>query len=72
MGQPENRVGRGSVRVWGGTLLRIPLASRLIELSNLQAPTGQRIDYAQSEFFVEGDTINFERLNAASSSLALA
>lgn len=71
VGQPENRVGRGSVRVWGGTLLRIPLASRLIELSNLQAPTGQRIDYAQSEFFVEGDTINFERLNAASSSVNL-
>jgi hypothetical protein len=71
VGEPENRVGRGSVRVWGGTLLRIPLASRLIELSNLQAPTGQQIDYAQSEFFVEGDTIHFEQLNAASRSVNL-
>lgn len=71
VGQPENRVGRGSVRVWGGTLLRIPLASRLIELSNLQAPTGQQIDYANAAFFVEGDTVHFEQLNAASRSVNL-
>lgn len=71
VGQPNDRIGRGAVRVWGGTLLRIPLASRLIELSNLQAPTGQQIDYAQSEFFVEGDTVVFEQLGAASSSVNL-
>lgn len=70
-GQPASRVGRGSARVWGGAFLRLPLLSRLIELSNLQLPTGQSLDFAHARFFMEGDTITFEELGVSSDSVSL-
>src|SRR5690606_26384843 len=59
VGSPRDRVGRGAVRVWGGEILRLPLAGPLIELSNLQLPTAEEIDFAQATFFIEGDVVDF-------------
>lgn len=70
-GVPGQRVGRGAVRVWGGEVLRLPLAARLIELSNLQLPTAAELDFAQAAFHIEGGTISFEELGVESDSVSL-
>lgn len=70
-GAPSTRVGRGAVRVWGGEVVRLPLLSRLIELSNLQLPTGEELDFAHARFFLEGDRVMFEELGVASDSVTL-
>ena len=70
-GDLSTRVGRGAARVWGGAFLRLPLLSRLIELSNLQLPTGESLDFAHARFFLEGDTVVFEEMGVASDSVTL-
>ncbi len=71
VGRPVDRVGQGAVRVWGGELLRLPLAGPLIELSNLQLPTSEEIDFAQAKFYIEGGVVSFEQLGVSSESVNL-
>lgn len=71
VGRPNERVGRGAVRIWGGRVIRLPLAARLIELSNLQLPTGEQIDFANARFYIDGGIIRFEELGASSASVNL-
>ena len=52
-------------------LLRLPLAGPLIELSNLQLPTAEEIDFAQAKFYIEGGVISFEQLGVSSQSVNL-
>jgi hypothetical protein len=71
VGSPGDRVGQGAVRIWGGELLRLPLAGPLIELSNLQLPTSEQIDFAQAKFYMEGGVVSFEELGVSSQSVNL-
>ncbi len=68
---PASRVGRGSVIVSGGEVVELPLFLQLIEFSNLQAPVAQKLDLAQTDFFVEGDLITFENISVFSPSVEI-
>ncbi|MEX0876184.1 MAG: hypothetical protein WD114_01885, partial [Phycisphaerales bacterium] len=66
VGRPEDRVGRGLVQIAGSTVLELPGLINLIEASNLSLPTGAKIDIAEAAFYIEGETVVFERLIASS------
>ncbi len=65
-GQPDRTIGRGSVRIAGGSVIALPGLINLIEFSNLRAPVGARLDLAEGDFYLDGTTVAFERLSAAS------
>ncbi|MCX5692051.1 MAG: hypothetical protein NTV94_20015 [Planctomycetota bacterium] len=58
---PESRRGRGTASVGGGRVASMPLVVPLIRISNLQLPVNERLDYAQADFFVQGNNIEFEQ-----------
>ena len=60
--EPQSRVGRGELRLLGGQVAAIPLALRLVQVLQLSAPLGQGLDYAESEFFITGDKLVFNRI----------
>ncbi len=70
-GDPDSRVGRGSVIISGGEVVRLPLFLQLIEFSNLQAPVAQKLDLAQADYFIEGDHITFENISVFSPSVEI-
>ncbi|MCB9842100.1 MAG: hypothetical protein H6812_02460 [Phycisphaeraceae bacterium] len=49
---PDRR-GRGVVRVQGGDLLAMPGVVKLLELSNLQAPRGEMMEFGYADFFIQ-------------------
>jgi len=63
--------GRGSVRVTGGGVLRLPVAAQVLEIAALQPPTGEELDFAESRFFIDGRRVVFESLLATSRSIAM-
>lgn len=65
------RRGRGTVRVGGGEVLRLPLVMLLVEFGNLQLPLGESLDYAEAAFFVDEDVVVFEELSLFSRTIAL-
>ncbi len=70
-GRPDLTTGRGVVRVAGGSVIALPGLINLVEVSNLRAPVGARLDLAEGEFFIDGTTMAFERLSASSSSIEI-
>lgn len=70
-GRPDRTTGRGIVRVSGGSVIALPGLINLVEVSNLRAPVGARLDLAEGEFFIDGTTMAFERLSASSSSIEI-
>ncbi len=71
LGRDDTRVGRGSIRVAGGDVVQLPGVVRMIELSNLQVPSAERLDYVQAGFDVKGRTITFEEVAVMSESLTI-
>ncbi|HEX8876495.1 MAG TPA: hypothetical protein VF777_07085 [Phycisphaerales bacterium] len=69
IGDTESRRGRGTANAGQGTLLSLPLLTRLAEASNFQLPTGEPLDLLQASFFVQGRTVSFEELSIFSASL---
>ena len=70
-GRPDRTTGRGIVRVAGGSVIALPGLINLVEVSNLRAPVGARLDLAEGEFFIDGTTMAFERLSASSNSIEI-
>jgi len=71
IGLPEERVGRGFVRVSGGSIVALPGLINLIEASNLKLPTGSRLNLAEAEMYIDGSSIAFERLSASSQTIEI-
>lgn len=71
VGAEGDRRGRGSVRVAGGDVLRLPLVAPLLEISNLQIPLGDKLDYFHADFYLTGSSVVFEQLGLVSRSLAV-
>ncbi|MCC5824361.1 MAG: hypothetical protein LAT64_12065 [Phycisphaerales bacterium] len=69
--RPEATTGRGVVRVGGGSVIALPGLINLIEVSNLRAPVGARLDLAEAVFYIDGTTMAFERLSAGSRSIEI-
>ncbi|MBK7403385.1 MAG: hypothetical protein IPJ41_01810 [Phycisphaerales bacterium] len=74
VGDPTDRRGRGSIQIGGGgraEVLRLPLLLPLIQVSNLQIPQNDRLDFAEAVFFVEGERVVFERIGVFAQSIEL-
>ncbi len=71
IGIPEERYGRGFVRVSGGSIVALPGLINLIEASNLKLPTGSRLNLAEAEMYIDGSSIAFERLSASSEAIEI-
>lgn len=72
LGQTASRRGRGVARISGGEVIALPGAVPMLRLSNLQPPMGEPLDSATAAFFLQGDLVTFERLEASSTSLVIA
>jgi hypothetical protein len=66
IGLPDERYGRGYVRVSGGSIVALPGLINLIEASNLKLPIGSRLNLAEAELYIDGPIVSFERLSASS------
>jgi hypothetical protein len=71
VGDPEDRAGRGLVQISGGAVVALPGIINLIEASNLSLPLGSRLDNAEAEFYLDGNTLAFERISATSRSIEI-
>ncbi|MEM7621937.1 MAG: hypothetical protein AAF235_01895 [Planctomycetota bacterium] len=69
IGETADRTGRGSLSAAGGTLVSVPLLVPLLEFSNLQVPTGSRLDRAAANFFISGDTVTFDAIDVSTESV---
>jgi hypothetical protein len=71
IGLPDERYGRGFVRVSGGSIVALPGLINLIEASNLKLPIGSRLNLAEAEIYIDGPTMSFERLSASSDAIEI-
>ncbi len=71
IGLPNERYGRGFVRVSGGSIVALPGLINLIEASNLKLPIGSRLNLAEAEIYIDGPTMSFERLSASSDTIEI-
>ena len=60
-GDTASRRGRGTASVTGGKVLSLPLVVPLVRMTNLQLPVSEKLSYAQADFFLQGDTLQFEQ-----------
>ncbi|MBX3385306.1 MAG: hypothetical protein KF768_01905 [Phycisphaeraceae bacterium] len=70
-GEPSTRVGRGSLRVTSGQVLRLPVVFQLMQVSNLVLPSNDRLDYLQAVCHVEGERISFPMIALMSESISV-
>ncbi len=71
VGNDPMRRGRGVFRINGGELLMAPLMVPIIELSNLQAPSGESLRRADAELYIDGSTIHVEEIRLRSDSISI-
>jgi len=71
IGDVSATIGRGLVRVRSGELVEMPGVLPLLELSNLQIPIGERLDIGYADFYLLGDRLMFDVLEASSPSLLI-
>jgi hypothetical protein len=70
-GDSAARRGSGAVRIADGDVLRLPLILPLIQLSNFQIPSADRLSYVQATFDVRCDQAVFDRISVLSRSIAI-
>jgi hypothetical protein len=63
VGDDSSRRGRGFANIGGGQVLSLPVLLPLIQVSNLQVPTGQQLNLAQASFYLHGPVAYFEELS---------
>lgn len=66
---PASRIGRGAMVAEGGELVSLPFLLGVIELTNLQPPRGEQLDYGVVEFSMQQDLVSIERMVAESASI---
>lgn len=70
-GEPGTRTGRGTIRIAGGDVMRSPFLMTLVQLSNLQLPLGERPDYLQADFALDGRTVVFDQIALLAPSISI-
>jgi len=71
-GANATRRGRGTVLMGGDApVMRLPLLLPLIEVSNLQVPRNDPLDFGEAVFYVEGDRVVFERVGVFAQSVEI-
>jgi len=71
IGDTASRRGHGAIRIANGDVLRLPIVLPLVKVSNLMLPFGDRLNYLQSSFYVDGPTAVFDEISLLSESLAI-
>lgn len=74
LGDTESRRGRGRILVGGGEgtrVMRLPLLLPLIEVSNLQVPRNDPLDFGEAAFILDGDRLIFERVGVFAQSVEI-
>lgn len=71
VGDPASRRGRGQLTAGGGSVLDMPVMLPLIQLSNFQIPSGEQLDLAKVDFYVDGSTAALERISVLSPNVEL-
>ncbi len=71
LGEPGTRVGRGYAQVSGGSVVALPGILNVLEASNLRLPVGSKLQNAEGEFYIDGDTLAFERISATSKTIEI-
>jgi hypothetical protein len=61
-GEPDSRRGRGALRVVEGRMIDMPVTLRLLQLFEIMPPLAGSLDFADVDFYVDGDRLVFERL----------
>jgi hypothetical protein len=70
-GDIASRRGRGAIRIANGDVLRLPVVLPLVRVSNLMFPFGDRLNYLQSTFYIDGPTAVFDEVSLLSNSIAI-
>lgn len=70
-GEGSRRRGSGAIRIADGDVLKLPLILPLIQLSNFQIPSRDRLSYVQSTFHVAGERAVFDRIAVLSRSISI-
>ncbi|MBY0312099.1 MAG: hypothetical protein K2W85_08525 [Phycisphaerales bacterium] len=70
-GDLNSRTGEGAIRISEGDVLRLPVMLPLIQVSNLQLPSKDRLSYMQSEFLIDGPAADFHQISLLSDSIAI-
>jgi hypothetical protein len=68
---PTSRRGRGTLTVRGGKVVSLPVVVPLLRVSNLQLPSGDSLDYALADFFMQGEVLTIEQLSLSSRAVGL-
>jgi hypothetical protein len=71
VGDASTRVGHGALRIANGDVVRLPVVMPLLQVSNLQLPSGDRFNYVQSTVSIAGETVTFDRVAVLSRSIAI-
>lgn len=67
----QERRGRGTLNVRGGTVVSLPVVLPLLRVSNLQLPTSDVLDYALADFYLQGSSVTLEQLSISSRAVGL-
>jgi len=71
VGDLPSRRGRGSLRIGGGNVIDLPLVFPLMQLSNFQLPSNERLDFVHGSFYLRGDRLVFDEFAVLAESLSV-
>lgn len=66
-----SRSGAGAIRIANGDIIKLPMMLPLIQVSNFQIPSKDRLGYLQSDFVIKGDTAVFDHVSLLSDSVTI-
>ncbi|WP_432797503.1 hypothetical protein [Poriferisphaera sp. WC338] len=69
--KPEEREGRGILRVRDATLYNAPLTLAVLQVANLTLPTSQSFDRASARYVIDGEMVYLDTLVIESPSIAI-
>jgi hypothetical protein len=70
-GDLGSRRGGGAIRVSNGDIIKLPVMLPLMQVSNFQVPSRDRLGYLQAEFAIQGDTALFDHVSLLSDSVTI-
>lgn len=63
--------GRGTMTIQGGNIIDLPTVVPLVRVTNLQFPRSEKLDYAATDFFVQGEQVGLEQITISSPSVTI-
>ncbi len=71
LNERETQRGRGTIMIQGGNIIDLPTVVPLVRVTNLQFPTNEKLDYASTDFFIQGAQVGLEQLTISSPSVEI-